>query len=161
MPTPDELKAQFWRELKSDMTVMLGLVGAGEAHFRPMTAQIEGDAGGPIHFFTAKSSAIIGELHRSREAMALFASKGHGLFASVHGRLSLFNDRATIDRLWNPFVAAWYKGGKSDPELALLRFDADRAEIWENGSSIVAGIKLLFGADPKRDYKDKVAKVAM
>ncbi len=26
-------------------------------------------------------------------------------------------------------------------------------------SSVVAGIKMLFGVDPKRDYKDKVAKV--
>mgnify|MGYP006140606399 CR=1 FL=1 len=44
-----------------------------------------------------------------------------------------------IDRLWNPFVAAWYQEGKDDPKLALLRLDAERAEIWENGSSLIAG----------------------
>ena len=27
-----------------------------------------------------------------------------------------------IDRLWNPFVAAWFEG-KDDPKLQLLRFD--------------------------------------
>ena len=32
-------------------------------------------------------------------------------------------DPKTIDRLWNPFVAAWFEGGKSDPKLALLRFE--------------------------------------
>ena len=63
-----------------------------------------------------------------------------------------------IERLWNPFVAAWYDG-KDDPKLALLRFDAERAEIWENASSLVAGLKLLLGADPKRGYRDKVAQV--
>jgi general stress protein 26 len=83
------------------------------------------------------------------------------LFASIQGRLSLDNDRAAIDRLWNPHVAAWYKGGKNDPKLALLRLDAERAEIWENASSLVAGIKTLFGADPKQDYRDKVAKVKL
>ena len=77
----------------------------------------------------------------------------------MHGSVSLDNDRAVIDRLWNRFVAAWYEGGKDDPKLALLRFDAERAEIWLDASSLVAGIKLLLGADPKEDYKDKVAEV--
>jgi hypothetical protein len=59
------------------------------------------------------------------------------------------------------FIAAWFEGGKDDPKLALLRLDAERAEIWVDASSLVAGIKLLFGADPKKDYKDKVAQVEL
>ena len=66
-----------------------------------------------------------------------------------------------IDRLWNKYIEAWYEGGKSDPKLRLLRLDAERAEIWENASSTVAGIKLMLGMDPKEDYKDKVAKVSL
>ncbi len=77
----------------------------------------------------------------------------------MHGTLTLDNDRAVIDRLWNRFVAAWYQGGKTDPELALLRFDPDRGEIWQDASSVVAGIKMLLGMDPKKEYRDKVAKV--
>ena len=160
MPTPKELEAKFWKALKSDMTMMLGLVGAEDGHTRPMTAQIEGERG-PIWFFTAKDHALVQNLSRGSRAIATFASKGHDLFATVHGRLSLDNDRATIDRLWNPFIAAWFEGGKDDPKLALLRLDAERAEIWLDGSSIVAGIKMLFGADPKREYKDNVAEVAL
>ena len=64
-----------------------------------------------------------------------------------------------IDRLWNPFVAAWYEGGKDDPKLALLRFDTEGAEIWLNENSLLAGVKMLFGVDPKKDYQDKVANV--
>ena len=66
-----------------------------------------------------------------------------------------------IDRLWNRFVAAWFDKGKDDPKLALLRFDTEQAEIWLDGSSVVAGIKMLLGFDPKEDYKDHVAKVAL
>jgi general stress protein 26 len=160
MPTPKELEAKFWKALKSDMTMMLGLVGAEDGHTRPMTAQVEGERG-PIWFFTAKDHALVQSLSRGNRAIATFASKGHDLFATVHGKLSLDNDRATIDRLWNPFIAAWFEGGKDDPRLALLRLDAERAEIWLDGSSIVAGIKMLFGADPKREYKDNVAEVAL
>jgi general stress protein 26 len=71
------------------------------------------------------------------------------------------NNRATIDKLWNRFIAAWFEGGKDDPKLALLRLDAERAEIWVDASSLVAGIKLLLGGDPKKDYKDKVAEVEL
>ena len=92
---------------------------------------------------------------------ATFASKGHDLFATIHGRLSLDNDRKAIDRLWNPYVAAWFEGGKDDPTLALLRFDTEKAEIWEDASSLVTGIKMLLGYNPQEDFKDKVASVKL
>lgn len=158
MPTPQELEEKFWKELGSDMTVMLGLSHAEAGHARPMTAQIE-NGRGPIWFFTAKDTGIVQKLNGTAPAFANFASKGHNLFASVTGKLTLDNDRAVIDRLWNTFIAAWYEGGKDDPKLALLRFDADEAEIWEDASSLISGIKLMLGIDPKEDYKDKVAKV--
>jgi general stress protein 26 len=167
MPTPQELETQFWKALKSDMTMMLGLDGVEDGHTRPMTAQIENERGGPIWFFTAKDTEIARTLDsrasaaKSNRAIATFASKGHDLFATVHGSLRIDNDRAVIDRLWNKFIAAWFPGGKDDPKLILLRFDAERAEIWENEYSLIAGIKLLFGADPKKEYKDKVADVGL
>jgi general stress protein 26 len=83
------------------------------------------------------------------------------LFATLHGSLKVDNNRAVIDRLWNRYVAAWYERGKEDPNLTLLRLDTERAEIWLDASSLVAGIKMLFGADPKQDYKDKVAEVRL
>jgi general stress protein 26 len=56
------------------------------------------------------------KLELGDRAIATFASKGHDLFATLHGSVSLDNDRAVIDRLWNRFVAAWYEGGKDDPK---------------------------------------------
>ena len=90
------------------------------------------------------------ELGKEDRAIATFASKNHDVFATVHGRLTVDNDRAVIDRLWNSYIAAWYEGGKDDPNLALLRLDGERAEVWLDGSSLVAGIKMMLGADPKQ-----------
>ncbi|WP_440976687.1 pyridoxamine 5'-phosphate oxidase family protein [Pseudoxanthomonas winnipegensis] len=157
--SPQELEAAFWKALKSDRTVMLGLEGIEDGHTRPMTAMIEGDEGGPVWFFTSIDNAMVHQLGSGHRAIAAFAAKDHDLFASVRGTLVLDTDRAVVDRLWNPFIAAWYEGGKDDPKLALLRLDPDQAEIWKNGSSLLAGLKLLLGRDPKRDYADKVAKV--
>ena len=101
------------------------------------------------------------KLGAGNRAIATFASKDHGLFATLHGRLAAQSDRAVIDRLWNTYVAAWDRGGQADPKLVLLRLDAERAQIWENATTLFAGIKLLFGADPKEEYKEKVAKVKL
>ncbi|HEX9965665.1 MAG TPA: pyridoxamine 5'-phosphate oxidase family protein [Allosphingosinicella sp.] len=160
MATPAELQARFWKALKSDMTMMLGLDGVEDGHARPMTAQIE-EEGGPIWFFTSKENAIVEQLPKGDRAIATFVSKGHDLFATLHGRISLERDRQVVDRLWNPFAAAWFEEGKDDPKLALLRLDPERAEIWLDGSSLVAGVKALLGRDPKKDYKDKVAEVEL
>jgi general stress protein 26 len=160
MPTPQELEDKFWKALKSDMTMMLGLDRVENGHARPMTAQLLRERG-PIWFFTAKDNAIVQNLGEGSRATATFTAKGHDLFATIQGDISLDNDRATIDRLWSRFVAAWFEGGKDDPKLALLRFDPEHAEIWLDASSLVAGIKMLLGADPKDDYKDKVAKVSL
>jgi general stress protein 26 len=158
MPTPQELTADFWKALKSDMTMMLGLNGVDDGHSRPMTAQIEGDHG-PIWFFTSPDNGIVRSLGTRGRAIATFTAKGHSLFATVHGQITVDLDRANVDRLWNSYVAAWYERGKDDPKLVLLRLDPERAEIWQNGSSLIAGIKMLLGADPKEDYKDNVADV--
>lgn len=158
MVDEQDLKEKFWKALKSDRTVMLGLAGVADGHTRPMTAQIENDHG-PIWFFTSIESTLVTELSGNGRAIATFSSKGHDVFAAIHGELVIDNDRATIDRLWNSFVAAWYEGGKDDPKLVLLRLDPEHAEIWKDASTLWAGIKMLFGSDPKTDYKDNVADV--
>lgn len=160
MPTPQELEARFWDALTSDRTMMLGLDGVEDGHARPMTAIVENERS-PIWFFTAMDTAIIRHLADGDRAIATFVSKGHDIYATLHGSLHLDNDRAVIDRLWNPYVAAWFEGGKNDPKLALLRFDAERAEIWQDASSLFSGLKLMFGADPKEEYRDKVAEVSL
>lgn len=160
MTTPDDLEKRFWKALKSDRTVMLGLDGVEDGHTRPMTVLCDGDRS-PLWIFTARDNGIVQRLAEGHRAIATFTSKGHDLYATLHGNLVIDNDRAAIDRLWNPFVAAWYEGGKDDPKLVLLRFDAERAEIWRDGSSLVAGVKMLLGVDPKQDYAGKVAEVRL
>lgn len=157
MSTPEELEAKLWKALKSDRTLMLGLDGVEDGHSRPMTAIVEGESG-PIWFFTGRSNGVVEHLSESRRAIAAFTSKGHDLFASINGSLAVDTDRAVVDRLWNPFIAAWFDG-KDDPKLVLLRFDPEHAEVWLNENNFLAGVKMMLGVDPKQDYKDKVADV--
>jgi general stress protein 26 len=158
-----KLESKLWKALKHDRTVMLGLAGVEEGHSQPMTAQIlhyESERG-PIWFFTSKDNDLVKSLGQGHRAVLHFSSKGHDLFASLHGELTLDNDRAVIDRLWNGFIAAWFEGGKDDPKLQLLRLDPQHAQVWLNENNLWAAVKLLLGSDPKQDYKDKVGEVRL
>ena len=158
MPDTAEIAAKFWKALKSDRTVLLGLPEHEGGHARPMTALFEGDEGGPLWVFTAKDTELVKLLGSGARASLGFASKGHDVWGSMTGRLAPSKDRAVVDRLWNPWVAAWYEG-KDDPKLQLLRFDPDHAEAWLDEQSLFAGVKLLLGRDPKQDYQDKTAEI--
>ncbi len=188
MANDAEIKLKFWKALRSDMTMFLGLADGEDGHARPMTAQLDeqdassgDDYHGPIWFFTSTDnklyemiqggsigstgagygSASGGSAAGGNRAMAHFVSKGHDVWATVHGSLSTSRDPAVIDRLWNRYVAAWYEGGKDDPKVALIRLDPEEAQIWIDANSAVAGIKAMLGIDPKEDYKDKVAEVRL
>ena len=160
MMTDDaKIEAHFWKSLVSERVMMLGVDGVEDGFARPMVVQIDEERS-PLWFFNSSENHIVQALSQGRRAIATFAAKGE-LYASMQGSLSLSQDRAMIDKLWNPQVAAWYENGKDDPKLRLLRFDAERAEIWLDGSSFVAGIKSLLGVDPKIDSKDEQASVAL
>ncbi|MBC2834398.1 pyridoxamine 5'-phosphate oxidase family protein [Paragemmobacter straminiformis] len=153
-----ELRAGFWRALHSDRTVMLGLEG-GSAAPRPMTAITEGEHDhGPIWIFTGKDTELGAKVTATAPAFFTFAASDHALFATVHGLISPHSDPAVVERLWNPFIAAWYPQGRDDKNLLLLRFDPSRAEIWKNGSGLFAGLQMLLGRDPKPDVKGHVTK---
>jgi general stress protein 26 len=159
MATPEELKGKFWSALHAQRTVMLGLEGVQDGHMRPMTALFE-EQGAPIWFFTSVDNPLVEAQAVHNRAIATFAAKGHGLFATIHGQLTQEHDRAVIDRFWSPFVAAWYEG-KGDPKLAVLRLDAERAQIWLNEAGLFTGVGILLGVDPRKAYEGKVARVAL
>ena len=158
MTDTNEIAEKFWKSLKSDRTAMLWVEGTPGSC--PMTVLVDPDTEqSPLWIFTSNETDLVRSLPGSKKAALAFSSKGHDLFGSVDGEISISYDRATIDKLWNPFVAAWFEGGKDDPKLTLLRFDGTAAKVWIDGSSLLAGAKILLGVDPKKDYQDKVAEI--
>lgn len=128
--TAAEAETEFWKHLKSSNTGMLGLDQPGY-HSQPMTAFREEESG-TIWFFTrddtdlAKDAAAPGQ-----SAMFTYSSKDQEVWACIHGSLSVAApNRELIDKYWNPILGAWYPGGKDDPHLTLLQFDAGEGRIW-------------------------------
>lgn len=140
-----EIKQHFWKKLSDSPFVMIGL-GSGQ-HSEPLTAQLDKDQVDTIFFFIGKDN----RLAKGGMAMAQFVSKGHDFFACLSGNARVDNDFAMIDKLWNKQVEAWFPGGKDDPNLALLRFDIDSAELWETDMSLTGKMKMLFGGKIRSD----------
>ena len=156
-----ELEKKFWSKLEGSPFVMLGFKDSGDSQMRPMTAQVDGRR---IWFFGSTSDDLVGQVRAPKPAIAAFTAKGHDFFAAVQGTLVPENDPATIDRLWNPAVAAWYEKGRDDPEIALVRFDTDKADLWEAsaGSLLKAAYHRITGGDPGHEVsKDQRAEVAL
>ncbi|HUG46478.1 MAG TPA: pyridoxamine 5'-phosphate oxidase family protein [Sphingomicrobium sp.] len=159
MTDEQKLESKFWDFLEESPFVMLGLKGSGFT--RPMTAQIDKDR--QIYFFASRSDELVTGLAHSTDAIATYASKGHDFFASMKGVLVVNNDREKIDRLWSVMISAWYEQGKDDPDLVLLRFDTDRADVWEagTGSAVKAAWLKLTGRDPKEQSQEDRAQVML
>lgn len=162
MTSDTDIEQVFWKALKDSPVLMLGLDGERGAATQPMTAFYERETA-PFWFFTANDHDLTRALDQGDRAIAAFAAKGHGIFASIRGRLSLDNDPDTIDRLWNPVVSQWYEGGKSDPKLALLRLDVDDAKIWKSDLAgfIRPAINKLLGRKPESGEHEEVAEVSL
>lgn len=162
MTSDADIEGKFWDELKSSPFLMLGIDGERGAATQPMTAQFEGEQA-PFWFFTAKDHDLVRALDQGDRAIAAYSSKGHDLFASLRGRLSVETDTGMIDRLWNPVVSQWYEGGKTDPKLVLLRLDVDDAKLWKSdlGGFIRPALNKLLGRTPEAGQDKKVAEVTL
>ena len=138
--TPQELKQDLWAKMADSPYLMVGLDGGGE-HSEPMTAQLDKDQVDTLWFFAGKGNRLAG----GGAAMAQFVSKGHDFFACLKGKVAQDKDPAMVDKLWNKQAEAWFPGGKSDPDLTLLRLDIDSAELWETDMTLSGKFKMLTG----------------
>jgi general stress protein 26 len=106
----------------------------GKLSSRPMTSQQLDDVG-QIWFFTSDKSDFVRHLPAHPEVNVSFSEPDDSLYVSIAGHAEAVHDRAKIDELWNPLVAAWFDGGKEDPHLVLLRVRIASAEYWDTHSS--------------------------
>ena len=155
MSDAQALKRDFCNRLAISPFLMLGLTGSHN-HSEPLTAQLDEDQVDALWFFVGKDN----RLATCGDAMAQFVSKRHDFFASLAGTVRIDNDAAMIDKLWSKQVEAWFPGGRSNPNLALLRFDIADAEPWETDMSLSGRLKMIFGGRINASEEGSHAKVS-
>lgn len=144
-------KALLWEQLDDESTVLLDVEGHTD-FMQPMSAKpdLKSDL---IWFFSHRDNRRLGELQGSPLARICLTSDKNKVWADIRGRIQVSDYREAVANQWSAGVEAWYDQGKDDPDLQLLAFIPEEAEIsvatanpvkysWET-------VKALFG-DQKR-----------
>jgi len=131
-PTSDDREAiEKVRELiKGIETAMLTTVSEEGLVSRPMKTQ-EMDSDGSLWFLTQKDSGKFHELLRNRQVNVAYAGKS---FVSIRGTAELVEDVEKLKQFWNPMYKELLETTYDDPNLVLIKVNAETAEYWDSGN---------------------------
>lgn len=118
---------------------MLTTVAAnGELVSRPLqTRKREFD--GDLWFMTSADSGKVDELIANPHVNLAYADPEQTRYVSITGAAQLVRDRAQIEALWDDaFDPLYFKQGRDDPDIALIRVRAHTAEAWTAGSNTIS-----------------------
>ena len=110
-------------------------------HARPMTI-VHLDDGIDAYLVTDINSIKVDEIKANPHALLTFQSARK--FASVRGELTVLRERELIETMWKEAWKVWFPNGKSDPNIALLKFTALEGEYWDNAG--MQGLKYVYNA---------------
>ena len=127
------------RDLIADLKVAMMTTTDDDGTLRSRPLQtLEMDANNALWFFTSASSPKVGEAERGgRQVNLSYANPEKQDYVSISGTATLVRDAAKMKALWTDWAKPWFPKGLEDPDLALLRVDAEKAEFWDGpGTSI-------------------------
>jgi general stress protein 26 len=151
--------ATLLAEISRTKLVMLGLADAG-GEMRPMVPHVD-DAQSLIYFFTRTSGSLTAKVGLGATGQIVVIGKDHDFYAWLEGAIVQTTERATIDRLWSPSIAAWYKEGKEDPDLSLLMFTPRAGKIWVASDSALLFAWQMAKAFATGDEPDVFAAISV
>ncbi|CAN5764107.1 pyridoxamine 5'-phosphate oxidase family protein [soil metagenome] len=130
---PEQL---LWQQLGEAHAGMLGLEGSGQ-HLQPM-AHFADKAGRRLWFLTKRDSDLFQSLEESARAHFVIISKAHDFHSCMTGPIHEEANGAFLDEIWNSHAAAWFEGGKDDPDLVMVALDLQHARIWASTKNTLA-----------------------
>lgn len=129
---PDHKQAvKTIHELIKDIdTAMLTTVSREGLVSRPMKTQdVEFD--GNLWFLTKKDSDKFHELLHNNQVNVSYAGKS---FVSIRGQAELVEDTEKIKQFWNPMYEKLLGTTYDDPNLVLIKVNAETAEYWDSSN---------------------------
>jgi len=121
---------------------------------RPMATQ-EVDDEGNIWFMSDKNSDKNKDIERDEQVQLFYSHTGNYEYLSIYGSAEIVNDRSKIEELWTPMAKTWFKDGKDDPNISLIKVTPEDAYYWDTkNNKMVSLIKFAMGAmgiTPKDD----------
>ncbi len=112
-------------------------------HTRPMGTQ-QVDDQGIFWFLSAEDSDKNAEITEDNEVQLFYANTSNSEYMSVYGHASISRDQNEIDQIWSPIAKAWFKEGKEDPRITVIKVTPEEAYYWDTKhSKMVSMVKIL------------------
>jgi len=113
---------------------------------RPMAAQ-EVDDEGNIWFFSDINSDKNQEIKKDKNVQLFFAHPGKSSYLVVNGEAEVIIDRQKTEALWVPLVKTWFKEGKDDPDISIIKVNTRDAYYWDtDGNKMINFLKMVASA---------------
>jgi general stress protein 26 len=138
----------------------------GTLQGHPLTTQNKSiDEGSVLYFFISGKGELSSRLREDANVNVSYADPGADTYVSIAGTATFSSDTATKERLWSPMAKAWFPGGVTDPDLALLEVKITHAEFWDVKDSKVTQLfkmakAAMTGEPPKNMGEHKELKVS-
>lgn len=137
----DTDKSNLYDLLKNFDVAMLVTQRVKTIHARPMAiARLDKEMG--AYLLTDSNSVKAQEINENRLVTLTF--QGSRQFATVQGEIVVSHDKALLETIWKDAWKVWFPLGKTDPNIAILKFTAHEGEYWDNAG--MQGIKYAYGA---------------
>ena len=133
MPNNTTAHETLWKLIKDIRFGMLThSTATGMLHAHPLTTLNRSvDAQADLYFFIPKTGELYERLLTDGEVNVSYANPDDDSYVSLSGQARVTEDHAQKQALWSPMAKAWFPGGVSDPNLALLAVRIRHAEYWD------------------------------
>ncbi len=136
------------KEIAEDVGICMFCTELNNVPFstRPMGLQ-EVDEYGNLWFLSSADSNKNFEIKVDEKVQLIFAKSTNSHYLSVYGEATIYKDKNTIEEMWNPIAKAWFKEGKDDPNVTVIRVSPITSYYWDTkNGKIVSMIKIAIAA---------------
>jgi general stress protein 26 len=106
---------------------------------RPMTA-LDTDVEGNLWFFSAVLSDKNRVIKADSQVQLYFAHPPKGNYMIVNGNAEIIMDTDKVAELWSDEQLIWFKGGKTDPNIAIIKVTPKNAYYWDTDGDRMVNI---------------------
>ena len=104
-----------------------------------MTA-LDTDAAGNLWFFSAVLSDKNRVIKADSQVQLYFAHPPKGNYMIVNGNAEVIMDTNKVAELWSDEQQTWFKGGKTDPNIAIIKVSPKNAYYWDTDGDRMVNI---------------------
>jgi general stress protein 26 len=122
---------------------------------RPMGTQQVDDEGN-IWFLSKNHSDKNIDIAKDNRVQLFYSNGSSYEYLSIYGTASILTDQTKIEELWTPIVEAWFKEGKQDPSITLIKVKPVDAYYWDTkDGKMISLLRMAISAITDKPMDDR------